>query len=121
MTITLRILLIVASLFSSFLCVKKIKQAKLKIENSVIWMTGSIVLILMAIFSNGVEWISKKLGFMAPVNFVFLIVNIFLLVQTFINNINISTLNEKIKDLNHYIALNEYKEKNKNGDNKEEQ
>jgi len=113
MTITLRIILICCSLISFFLCITKIKQAKLKVENSVTWMIGSIILILMSIFSNAVEWISDKLGFMAPVNFVFLVVIGFLLIQTFVDNIRISTLNEKIKDLNHYIALREYEEKNK--------
>ncbi len=67
----------------------------------------------MSIFSNSVEWVAKKLGFMAPVNFVFIVMIGFLLIQTFIDNIKISTLNEKIKDLNHYIALKEYKEENK--------
>ena len=113
MSITLRVILIVASLFSCFLCVKRIKQAKLKIESSVIWLIGSIILIFMSIFSPAVEWISYNLGFMAPVNFVFLIVIVFLLIQTFINNIKISMLNEKIKDLDHYIALSEHEAKNK--------
>lgn len=108
MTITLRIVLIIASLFSCFLCIKRIKQAKLKVENSVIWLIGSILLILMSIFCNAVEWISVKLGFIAPVNFVYLVVIVFLLVQTFIDNIRISALNEKIKDLDHYIAMKEY-------------
>lgn len=113
MTITLRILLIIASIFSFILCVKRIKQAKLKITNSVVWMLGSVALVLMAIFSSGVEWIASKLGFVAPVNFVFLVMIAFLLIQSFIDNIRISTLNEKIKDLNHYIALKEYEEKDK--------
>lgn len=111
MSITLRILLIIISLFSCFLCVKKIKQAKLKIENSVIWMVGSILLIFMSVFSDAVGWVSSKLGFMAPVNFVFLVVIAFLLIQTFINNIKICELNEKIKNLNHYIALEENRKK----------
>ncbi len=51
---------------------------------------------------------------MAPVNFVFIVVIGFLLIQAFIDNIKISTLNEKIKDLNHYIALKEYEENNQN-------
>ena len=109
MTITLRIILIICSLISFLLCVTKIKQAKLKVENSVTWMVGSILLILMSIFSSAVEWISSKLGFMAPVNFVFLVIIGFLLIQTFIDNIRISTLNERIKNLNHYIALKEHK------------
>lgn len=111
MSITLRIIFIIASLFSCFLCVKRIKQSKLKVENSIVWMLGSIILILMSVFSNAVEWVSAKLGFMAPVNFVFSILIVFLLIQTFINNIKISILNEKLKDLNHYIALSEHKEK----------
>ena len=113
MTLTLRIILIICSLISFLLCVTKIKQAKLKVENSVIWMTGSILLILMSIFSGAVEWISNKLGFMAPVNFVFIVIIGFLLIQTFIDNIRISALNEKVKNLNHYIAMKEYEEKNK--------
>ena len=117
MTITLRIILIIASIFSFILCVKRIKQAKLKITNSVVWMLGSVVLVLMAIFSSIVEWLAVKLGFVAPVNFVFLVMIAFLLIQSFIDNIRISTLNEKIKDLNHYIALKEYDEKNANDKN----
>ena len=61
MTITLKIILIITSLFSCFLCIIRIKQAKLKVENSVVWLIGSIVLILMSIFYNIVEWISCKL------------------------------------------------------------
>ncbi len=113
MTITLRVILIIGSLIAFFLCVKRIKQAKLKVSNSVMWMVGCLILILMSIFSNVVEWISVKLGFIAPVNFVFLTMIGFLLIQMFIYNIRISELNEKIKDLNHYIALKENEEKNK--------
>ena len=69
MTITLRIILVICSLISFILCITKIKQAKLKVTNSVIWMIGSIILILMSIFSGAVEWIAIQLGFMAPVNF----------------------------------------------------
>ena len=99
MSITLRIILIVCSFISFFLCIKKIKQSKLKVANSVTWMLGSIILILMSIF-------------MAPVNFVFLVMIAFLLIQVFIDNIHITELNEKIKDLDHYIALKEHKDKN---------
>lgn len=113
MTITLRIILVICSLISFILCITKIKQAKLKVTNSVIWMIGSIILILMSIFSGAVEWIAIRLGFMAPVNFVFLVMIGFLLIQTFVDNIRICNLNEKIKDLNHYIALKEYDEKEK--------
>ena len=116
MTAILRVLLIVLSIIAFILCIKKIKQSKLKVANSVIWMVGSITLIFMSIFDNVVEYIASRLGFVAPVNFVFLVIIAFLLIQNFIDNIRISTLSEKIKDLNHYIALENYeKNKKKNG------
>ncbi len=111
MTITLRIILIICSLISFILCIKRVKQSKMRIADSIIWVIGSFILILMSIFSYGVEWISNKLGFMAPVNFVFLVVIGFLLIETFISNIKVSMLNEKVKNLNHYIALKEYGKK----------
>lgn len=111
MSLTLRIILIIGSFVAFFLCITKIKQSKLKVENSVTWMLGSVLLILMSIFSNAVEWLSKAFGFLSPVNFVFFIMIVFLLVQTFVDNIRITTLNEKIKDLDHYIALKEHEDK----------
>lgn len=113
MSITLRVILIICSIISFVLSIKRIKQAKLKVMNSVMWMIGSFILILMSIFSGAVEWISEQMGFVAPVNFVFFILIGFLLIQVFVDNIRISTLNEKIKELNHYIALNEYERKQK--------
>ena len=97
------------SLLSFILCIKKVKQSKMRVADSIIWVIGSFLLILMSIFSNAVAWISAKLGFMAPVNFVFFVVIVFLLVENFLNNIKISMLNEKVKNLNHYIALEEYR------------
>ena len=95
----------VLSVISFILCIRKIKQSKLKVMNAVIWMIGCILLILMSVFSNGVEYISSKLGFMAPVNFVFFVIIGFLLIQNFVDNIRITVLSEKLKDLDHYIAL----------------
>ncbi len=114
MSITLRIILIISSILSFVLCVRKIKKSELKIENSIIWLLGSIILILMSVFSNAVTWISTQLGFEAPVNFVWMCAIGFLLIELFLDNIRISNLNEKIKNLNHYIALKENEEKKGN-------
>ena len=55
MSITLRVILLIGSVISFILCVRRIKQAKRKVENSIIWMVGSFVLILMSIFSSGLS------------------------------------------------------------------
>ena len=111
MSIVLRILLIVCSILVFLMVIKKIKQSKLKIEKSLTWMIGSILLVLMSIFSNFIAWISGNLGFISPSNFVFVVIILFLLIQVFFDSIHISELNEKIKDLDHYMAIKEYEEK----------
>ena len=90
MSVTLRVILIVCSIISCILCIKKIKQAKLKVENAIVWMLGSFLLIFMSIFSGVVEWCAKGLGFEAPVNFVFVIIIAFLLIEVYLNNLKIT-------------------------------
>lgn len=114
MSIILRVVLIICSLLSFVLCIKKVKQCKMRVADSIIWIIGSFLLILMSVFSNAVEWISIKLGFMAPVNFVFFAIIGFLLVENFMINLKIAMLNEKVKNLDHYIALEEYEKKKEN-------
>ena len=92
-------------------------QAKLKVENAIVWMLGSFLLIFMSIFSGVVEWCAKGLGFEAPVNFVFVIIIAFLLIEVYLNNLKITELNEKIKDVSHHIAIKEY-ETTQNKENK---
>ena len=103
MSLTLRIILILGSLIAFFMCIKKVKQSKLRVADSIVWVIGAFILIIISIFSGAIEWLSSKLGFMAPVNFVFLATIVFLLIETFIS--------DKLKDLNHVIALRENKEK----------
>lgn len=113
MSLTLRIILIVCSISAFILCVNKIRQSKLKIDNSITWLLGSILLIFMSLFSEIPMWLSRKLGFASPVNFVFLLIIAFLLIQSFIDSLHLTELNEKIKNLNHYIALKEHEKEDK--------
>lgn len=111
METTLRIVLIISSIVVFLYTIKKIKQSKLKVEDSITWIMGAVILILASIFIEPINWISNKLGFMAPSNFVFSAIILFLLIINFSYSIKFSILNEKIKNLNHYIALKEYEEK----------
>lgn len=106
MSITLRTLLIMCSLINFIFIIRQIKKSKLKIEDSILWIIVSLILIIMSVFSGLVNFISIRLGFAASSNFVFVIVIAFLIFEIFFQNIKISVLNEKIKNINHYIALN---------------
>ena len=116
MSTTLRILLIILSILSFILCVRSISKAKMKVSNSVVWMIGSILLILISIFPKPIMWLSSILGFISPSNFVFFIMIIFLLIELFSADKRISELSYKLKELDHYLALKDYDERNE--DNK---
>ena len=115
MSLTLRILLIVGSILVSIECLRKCLKSQLRVNETIRWVSGCAVLILMSIFSDAVSWISNKLGFISASNFVFFALIFFLLIQAFTYSIKISELNEKIKETNHYIALKEKKKKKDDG------
>jgi hypothetical protein len=113
MSLTLRILLIIGSLSALIICFRKFDQSKLKVDDSIGWIVGCFIILLMSIFSDAVMWLSTKLGFMAPSNFVFFVFIVFLLVQVFNYTIKLSQLSEKLKNIDHYLALKENKEEKK--------
>ena len=117
MSTTIRIILILGSIFSLVYSVKKLRQSKLKVNDLIGWIIGSIVLILMSIFADAIVWVAAKVGIESPANLVFLVFIAFLLMQVFIDNIKISELNEKVKTLDHHLALKEKEERDENINN----
>lgn len=107
MTSTLQLLLIIGSLLTLVFIVRKVRKSQLQIADAVVWILGALFLIFISVFSNIMNFLAIKLGFQSTVNFVFFFFICFLLLMVFIQTIKISLLNEKIKNLNHYIALKE--------------
>lgn len=105
MSIYIRILLIIgASALLGFM-LKRIRQAKLKIEYTVFWICFSVVLVLMGIFPGAISRVSSFLGFQSPVNMVFLIIIFILIVKLFFHTLQISALENKVDNLAQQIAI----------------
>lgn len=111
MTLTLQIVLIVASIITFLFIINKIRKSQLNIADSVLWILLCIALILMSICLPVMTKMARALGFMSTSNFVFVLVCFFLLIMVFSLTVKISILNDKVKNLNHYIALKEKKDK----------
>lgn len=109
MTITLKILLILGSILTFVFIIRKIGKSQMNIADSIIWIIGAMFLMFISIFSKLMDFLALKLGFMSTVNFVFVFFIFFLIIMVFSQTVKISMLNEKIKNLNHYIALQEEK------------
>ena len=105
MSYVLRILLVVGAILSMFFMLKKIRQAKLKIEYIVFWTFFSFVLVLMGLFPELFYIISDFLGFQSPISMIYLAIIFALIVKLFFTTIQISQLENKVDRLAQQIAI----------------
>ena len=107
MTPVFRILLIVVSLLTTYYILKRIRQSKLQIEYAIFWILFSGVLIVFSLFPWLVSLFTRIIGMQLPVNFIFLLFIFVLMVKMFFMTIELSTLENKVKDLTKELALEE--------------
>lgn len=108
MSVSLRVILFVASILTCMYISRKLKKSQIQIMDTIFWIVLSTIFVLFAIFPQIVTWISDKLGFIAPVNFVFLIMIFLLLLRCFLLSIKISQLDDKIRNLVEELAIKEH-------------
>ena len=101
-----------SAFFVFLLVITKIKNSKIRIGSSIIWIIICLLFIFMSIFSDAVMIFTKYIGFTSSASFLFFALIGFLFVHAFYTTIQITVLNDKIKNLNHYIAMKEYCDKN---------
>ncbi len=114
MTFTLQVILFFVSIITFLFVITKIRKAQLDIQDAVIWILLSLLLIVMSLCLPFIDKIAKIFGFISTANFVFTMIVFFLIIIVFGQTVKISILNEKLKNLNHYISLMEYKNKKRN-------
>lgn len=107
MTIVLRIILIVVCLLTLIFLIRKIRQAKVQIEDSLFWIFFSAGLLIISIFPQIADFFAKLLGIYSTVNFLFLFIIFILLIKIFNMNIHISQLENRLKNLAQSVAIHE--------------
>lgn len=107
MTLVFRVILIVVSLFTTYYILKRIRQSKLQIEYAIFWILFSGVLIVFSLFPWLVSMFTRMIGMQLPVNFIFLLFIFVLMVKLFFMTIELSALENKVKDLTQELALEE--------------
>lgn len=105
MTMTLRAALILVSVGTMFLMMRKIRQSKVQIENAIFWIILALVLVIISIFPSVADFASQLVGIYATTNFLFVSAIFILIVKIFYMTIHISQLETKIKELAQQIAL----------------
>ena len=113
MSIQIRVILILISGLTMYYIIKKIRESKLELEQSLFWIGFSTLTILMSIFPKCVYWLTDMLQIQSPVNFVFLLIIFILIIKSFLLTLQLSRLENRFKTLVQEIALKE-KEKETN-------
>ena len=95
------------SILTTFMIMRKIRQSKLQIEDSIFWLGFSSILIVFSIFPGLPDLLAELAGTYTTANFIYLAVIFLLIVKMFHMSIKQSQLETKIKDLAQKIALDE--------------
>ena len=111
MSVKLQLVFIVATIVTLIYIIRNIRKHGLNIDDALIWIIWSVGLLVISFFPGLPKYISHKLGFMASSNFVFTVLILFLYIVVFFQNIQISRLKEKQKDLIQKLSIKEYREK----------
>lgn len=105
----IRICLIVGSLFTAGFILRRVRLAKVQIEDTLFWLVFSAALLVLAIFPGIAYWAADLLGFISPINFVYIVIIFLLLVKQFFMSIHLSQLDSKVRMLTEQVALNQEK------------
>lgn len=101
----LRVILLIAAIGLVVFLLHSIKKSKMSIEDALFWMGFSFLILLMSIFPEIPSFLSDTIGFMSPVNFVFLFFIFVLIIRDFLSNRRISQLENRVKELTQQIVL----------------
>ena len=111
MTLTLRIVLIVASLLLILYTIRKIRKAQLDIDDSIFWIAFPALLLILSIFPDIAFFVSTKLGFHSASNFIFVLVIALVLLKLFLVSVEVSVQKRRLSRLVQAHALAEKERK----------
>lgn len=113
MSITLRVLLIVGSVFAFLFILRKIRKCQLEISDSIFWFFFAGFLIVISVFPQVIIYPSEWIGIDSPANFLFLLIIFVVLIKQFAMTLQIGDLKSKLKSLAQTEALNSKDTKHK--------
>lgn len=111
MTLMLRLLLVTVSLIALIFILKKVRDSKVRLEDSLFWFFFSILVLVTSIFPQIFETLASLTGVYTTSNFVFLFFIFVLLIKTFTLTIRVSQLDTKVKEIAQQLAIEKIERK----------
>lgn len=101
----LQVILICLCIFFIFLFIRRVQIYKLELKYALIWMFTIIASLILAIFPNILNFISVLLYIKEPVNALFLVGIVFILIIIYSLTSALSKASNNIKDLSQELGL----------------
>ena len=117
MTLTLRIVLFLVSLLTLTFVVKRVRNSKVRLEDSIVWFLFAGILFLLTIFPGVFDLLADIAGVYSTTNFVFLFFIFVLLIICFNLSMRISQADTKIKELTQLLAIEKFERYSNDRDN----
>ena len=109
MSTAMRVLLIIGSVMTAGYVLRRVRKSRMRTEDSVFWLTFSLILVLMGLLPNLVTGLAEIIGVMSAANLVFLIVIFLLIIKLFMMDQRISALQQKMTETAQRVAIEEKK------------
>lgn len=116
MSLILRIGLIIVSLLTLVFITRKVRNAQVKLEDSLFWFCLAGLLLIISIFPQIFFVISSFAGVESPANLVFLFFIFILLILGFNLNVRVSQNDAKLKELTQQLAIEKFERYNNDQD-----
>lgn len=108
MSLVLRIGLIVVSVLTLIFITRKVRNAQVKLEDSIFWFCVAGLLLILSIFPQVFFVISDFAGIISPANLVFLLFIFILLILGFNLSVHLSQTDTKLKELTQQLAIEKF-------------
>ena len=108
MTVSLRIVLFVMALLTFGYMTLKVRDSKIRLEDSLYWFCFSGLLLLVSVFPQVFFWLSDLVGTLSVSNFVFLFFIFVLLLVCFRLSVRISLLDSQLRELTQHLAIEKF-------------
>jgi hypothetical protein len=104
----LKIIIFLSGAFFNIVVLTLLVKRKINERNSLVWLTGVVLIMIISLNPDLLDWIARKVGVDYPPSLLFLFSILILLVIALYQSIQISMLNEKVKVLAQHISIHQF-------------
>ena len=105
MDLQLNLFFIIISILTIIYIIRKIRKHKLNIDDSIVWIIWSIILLILSIFPKISIFFAKQMGFQSTSNFILCLFVFVSYIMLFFQNIRVKRKKQRDNSKNKYICV----------------